>query len=139
MERKKILSSLFLLSIALITFELFVIRTFSIGNWSNFGSLVISTALLGFGISGTLLTFLQKKIRSNPEWWLYLSSLLFMVFMAISHILGQLVPFNPIHLGTNSIQILYIGLYYIVYVEADRKERRYTWFRSFTGFRMRGL
>lgn len=115
MERKKILSSLFLLSIALITFELFVIRTFSIGNWSNFGSLIISTALLGFGISGTLLTFLQKKIKSNPEWWLYLSSLLFMVFMAISHVLGQLVPFNPIHLGTNSNQILFIGLYYIVY------------------------
>ena len=100
---------------ALITFELYVIKTFSIGNWSNFGSLVISTALLGFGISGTLLTFLQKKISKNPGLWLYLSSLLFMITMALSHIIAQRVPFNPIFIGTRSSEILYIGLYYILY------------------------
>jgi hypothetical protein len=115
MERKKVLSSLFLLSIALITFELYVIKTFSVGNWSNFGSLIISTALMGFGISGTLLTFLQKGIRKNPQLWLYVFSLAFLITIALSHMLAQLVPFNPIHIGSNSIELLYIGLYYILY------------------------
>ncbi|MBN1649255.1 MAG: hypothetical protein JW874_14555 [Spirochaetales bacterium] len=115
MEQKKILSSLFLLSIALITFELYVIKTFSIGNWSNFGSLVISTALLGFGISGTLLTFLQKNIKKAPVSWLYYTSLGFMVSMALSHIVAQVIPFNPIHIGSNSLSLLYIGLYYVLY------------------------
>lgn len=115
MERKKILSSLFLLSIALITFELYVIRTFSVGNWSNFGSLIISTALLGFGVSGTLLTFLQKKIVNNHIKWLYFSSLAFMVTLVLSYIIAQQVKFDPIHLGTNSNQVLFIGLYYLLY------------------------
>ena len=115
MEQKKILSSLCVLSIALIAFELFVINTFSVGNWANFGSLVISTALLGFGVSGTILTFLTDRVRRNAHAWLYGSSLLFVLTMALSHILGQIVPFNPIFIGSKSKQLLWIGIYYINY------------------------
>jgi hypothetical protein len=65
------LLALFFVSIALIAYELYVIRVFSIGSWYNFGSLIISTALLGVGLSGTLLTFLQKWIKKRPLTWLF--------------------------------------------------------------------
>ncbi len=115
MNHRKVLFSLFLLSITLLSFQLFVIRTFSIGNWSNFGSLVISTALLGAGIAGTLLTLLTKRVEANTQRWLYISSLLFVLTITFSHIIGQRVPFNPIFLGTRSRQLLWIGMYYLIY------------------------
>ena len=55
--------ALFLLSTALIMYELAAMRMFSITSWSHFGSLVISTALLGFGLSGTILTFVGRRIE----------------------------------------------------------------------------
>jgi hypothetical protein len=61
------LIALFLFSIVLISYELFVMRVFSVGSWSNFGFLVISTALLGFGLAGTLLTLIDKRIRKAPS------------------------------------------------------------------------
>ena len=54
--------ALFLLSAAVIGYELAVMRNFSVGSWSNFGSMVISIALLGFGLAGVILTFIQNKI-----------------------------------------------------------------------------
>lgn len=115
MAPRKTLFSLFLLSITLIAFQLFVIKTFSVGNWSNFGSFVISTALLGFGVSGTLLTLIKKRVEKNAELWLYTTSLLFLITLTASHILGQQVPFNPIFIGSHSNQILWIGIYYLIY------------------------
>ena len=54
------LAALFLVSICVLGFEIEVMRVFSVGSWSNFGSMVISIALLGFGVAGTLLTFLGR-------------------------------------------------------------------------------
>ena len=115
MEDRLKLFSIFLLSIALITYELFIIRSFSIGSWSNFGSLVISTALLGFGISGTLLTFLVRKVKEHPNTWMIASSMLFIPSMAAAHIIAQFIPFNPVFIGSDPRQLLWIGMYYLIY------------------------
>jgi len=53
-------TALFFISAAGIAFELYVMRIFSVGSWSNFGSLVISTALLGIGLAGIILTFIHE-------------------------------------------------------------------------------
>ena len=49
------LLALFTLSVTLLAFELGIMRLFAVGSWSNFGSMVISICLLGFGLAGTLL------------------------------------------------------------------------------------
>lgn len=90
-------------------------RTFSVGSWSNFGATVISIALLGFGLAGTIVTFIQKRIRLAPNRWLANLSLAFMPAMAIAHVLAQLVPFNPIMIASDWTQILWIGAYYLIY------------------------
>ena len=107
--------ALFLLSTALIMYEIAAMRMFAVTSWSNFGSLVISTALLGFGLAGTLLTFISKQIEKTAPAWLYRAATLFMPALALAHVLGQRIPFNPIFIGSDPTQLLWIGLYYVVY------------------------
>ena len=109
------LIALFLLSMALIMYELFTMRVFSVGSWSNFGSLVISTALLGFGVAGTLLTFLRPRVERRPDLWMFASAAGFLPALAAAHVAGQMVPFNPIFIGSDDRQLLWIGAYYLVY------------------------
>jgi hypothetical protein len=109
------LLSLFLLSTALIAYELFITRAFSVGNWSNFGSLIISTALLGFGVSGTLLTFIGGRLRKRLDFWTSLSAICFLPSMALAFILAQRVPFNPMFVGSRPGHILWILAYYLIY------------------------
>ena len=90
-------------------------RTFSVGSWSNFGHMVISIALLGFGLSGTLLTFIQDKIEGNAERWLFVSAMLFMPAVALAHIVAQHIPFNPVLITSDRKQLLNIGAYYLAY------------------------
>jgi hypothetical protein len=107
--------ALFLLSMAVIAFELDVMRVFSVGNWSNFGEMVISIALLGMGLAGTLITFLQKRIREKSSLWLRATALSIAPVIAISYILAQQIPFNPVWLVSQKIQWLWIALFYAVY------------------------
>jgi len=109
------LLALFVISIALIAYELAVMRTFAVGSWSNFGSMVISIALLGNGLAGTLLTFFNERIRRNADMWLKLSVLLLGPAMAGSYIAAQYVPFNPVMIGVDWTQIAWIGVYYMIY------------------------
>jgi hypothetical protein len=48
------LASVFIFSTALIAYKIAVMRCFAVGSWSTFGSMVISMALLGFGLAGRL-------------------------------------------------------------------------------------
>jgi spermidine synthase len=90
-------------------------RIFSVGSWSNFGALVISTALLGMGLAGIILTFVEEWVRKNAEKCLAVLAIFLPIFMTLSVILAQKVPFNPIFLASDSRQLWFIGAYYIIY------------------------
>jgi len=90
-------------------------RLFAVGSWDNFGSMVISICLLGFGLAGTLLTLIQKRVLANPDRWLFITSFLMSPTMALSQILGQQVPFNPVLIVSDSTQLWWIAAYYVIY------------------------
>jgi len=56
-----------LISAALIAYEIVLMRRLLLESWHHFGYLVISTALLGFGASGTLLALIERRVRRRPE------------------------------------------------------------------------
>jgi hypothetical protein len=109
------IGALFLISITIIGYELAVMRSFAVGSWSNFGATVISIALLGFGLAGTIAVFIQSSIREAPNKWLATLALLYMPAMALSHVLAQQVPFNPIMIASDWKQLVWIGAYYLIY------------------------
>ncbi len=109
------MAALFLVSICVLGFEIEVMRVFSVGSWSNFGSMVISIALLGTGVAGTLLTFLGDRVRRNPDGWLSVSAFAFGPSMAIAHTVAQHIPFNPVLIVSDPTQLWWIGAYYLVY------------------------
>jgi hypothetical protein len=109
------LAALFLVSAAVLGFEIEVMRVFAVASWSNFGSMVISIALLGFGLAGTLLTLMQARVRRSPDAWISSSAFALAPAMAIAHALAQQVPFNPVLIATDPSQIWWIGAFYLVY------------------------
>ncbi|HUI72426.1 MAG TPA: hypothetical protein VL354_18045, partial [Spirochaetia bacterium] len=99
------LAALFFVSVCVLAFEIEVMRVFSVSSWSNFGAMVISIALLGFGLAGTLLTFLSRRVRRSPDMWLFASSFALGPSMAIAHVLAQRVPFNPVLIASDLTQL----------------------------------
>ncbi|MGA2478172.1 MAG: hypothetical protein ABSG63_05410, partial [Spirochaetia bacterium] len=109
------LAALSLVSVCVLAFEIEVMRVFSVGSWSNFGSMVISIALLGFGVAGTLLTLVGSRIRENPDAWLASSAVALGPSMAMAHAVAQHIPFNPVLISNDPAQLWWIALYYVVY------------------------
>src|SRR5882724_12744681 len=55
---------IFLLSLATLLLELSLTRVLSVALWYHFGFLIVSTALLGFGVAGVTLS-LWKRLRED--------------------------------------------------------------------------
>ena len=59
--------SIALLSAAIIAFQLALIQILSISQWYHFAYMVISTALLGFGAAGSVLSIFQKHLTNRAD------------------------------------------------------------------------
>jgi hypothetical protein len=102
---------IFAASFASISYELALMRIFSISLWYHFAFMVISIAMLGIGASGTVLSVLPglKDIRRLP-----LYTLLLAITIPVSYVLANSVSFDPVRLSWDRLQLLAIGLYYVI-------------------------
>jgi hypothetical protein len=73
--------------------------------------MIISIAMLGIGASGTVMS-LFSKLRNISNISTY--CLLLGVGIALSYLISNQIPFDPVKLSWSKIQLLYIGLYYII-------------------------
>ncbi|HAP43649.1 MAG: hypothetical protein A2087_14485 [Spirochaetes bacterium GWD1_61_31] len=115
MNRKFSFLALLCVSVSSIAYELYVMRIFSIGGWSNFGALVISSALLGIGLSGIILTFISDWVNRNADAILLVSAASLPFLMALATIVAQMVPFNPVFLAADGRQLWFIGAFFVIY------------------------
>src|SRR6266542_5196977 len=108
-------AGIFFISMATLLLELSLTRVMSVSLWYNFGFLVISTALLGFGTSGIVLAA-WKNLRDkyNLDKTLAILSILFGVITIVSFWLMQQIPFDPFSLAVDKRQLYFLPLYYIV-------------------------
>jgi hypothetical protein len=107
----KIFLVIFLCTFASLAYEIILTRIFSVALWYHFAFMIISIAMLGIGASGTLIS-LYPKLRDISHIGLY--SLLLGISISLSYLGANEIPFDPVKLSWSKMQLLYIGLYYMV-------------------------
>ena len=90
-----LLPAVALISGAALGYELLLLRFFSIMYWSHFAHLIISMALLGFGVSGTILALFQDRLIAHFHRSFFLSALLFVFTLLTATSLAGRIGFNP--------------------------------------------
>jgi spermidine synthase len=97
--------SLALLSASALSYEILLMRLFSIIQWHHFAYLVIALALLGYGFSGTLLWRFGERIVRHYRWSYSTAVLLFSLSSIGAFLLAQAIDFNIEELLWNPRQI----------------------------------
>ncbi len=104
-------AALFFISATVIALQMGLMRALSVITYSHFTSFVISIALLGFGVSGTFLTFFRDRIGRHAEQWFLFFFTLFTFFIPTSYFLAQQLPLDIQYLFFSSTQVLVLVLY----------------------------
>jgi spermidine synthase len=103
---KRIQLSIFLVSAALLAYEIILIKILSIQYWYHFAYLIISIALLGFGTSGTLIFLLRETLKKNALRIFHLFPLLMVGSIWINVSLSRLIDFNPLMIIWQHVEIV---------------------------------
>jgi hypothetical protein len=102
---------IFLCSASAISFEIILTRIFSIALWYHFAFMVISMAMLGLGLSGTLQSIFPS-LRKERLLGIYAMGL--GISIPLGCLLLRLVPFDPVRLAWDGRQIFYLCLFYLI-------------------------
>jgi spermidine synthase len=97
--------SITLISAALISYQVVLVKIFSIQYWYHFAYLIISLALLGFGASGTFIFLSQKMLKDRFPLILFTCPLLFVLSIWTNIYLARVIAFNPLMLIWQSHEI----------------------------------
>ncbi|MCX4192842.1 SAM-dependent methyltransferase [Methylophaga sp. OBS1] len=110
----------YLLTIAVISgatlaYEVLLLRLFSLIQWHHFAFMVISLALLGYGVSGVFLALARQGVSRHFPRVILANILLLGMAMPVCFLLAQAIPFNPAQLLWDPWQLVYwLGVYLIL-------------------------
>jgi len=76
--------------------------------------MIISVALLGFGVSGVVLSLNQKLRKYKTDKLLTFLSMFFGVSVILSFLIMNAIPLDPFSLLTDPVQFIFLPIYYIV-------------------------
>ena len=100
---------------AIIADQISVMRIFSIGTWSHFGSFVISVAMLAFGVSSAVMCIRTDLFQRHWRMIANVSLFLFGPLLVICNTAAQTVGFNPIELVDNPVQKYRLAALFVLY------------------------
>jgi spermidine synthase len=89
---------------AVIALQIGLMRIFAVGSWAHFGSLVVSLAMLGFGLASVIMCLARDWFERNWRAVIAAALLLFGPLMVAATLIAQLVPFNPIFIVSDPAQ-----------------------------------
>ena len=89
---------------AVIALQIGIMRIFSEGSWAHFGSLVVSLAMLGFGLTSAVMCLARNWFERH--WFGVIAASLgaFAPLVVGANLVAQQLPFNPIFLVSDSLQ-----------------------------------
>lgn len=106
--------SIAILSAGVLAYEILLTRLLSIIQWHHFAYMIISLALLGFGASGTFLTFAGRRLATRFEAMFSLNAGLFAVSSFVCFVVVQNLPLNLLEISWSADQLLLLALAYVL-------------------------
>ena len=101
-------------AMSVLSLEVVWMRLFAIESFSSFGYMILSVALLGFGIGGILMTLFSGRLAADRERWLFRFALAYPAAAVVSILGSKLIPFVPQNIIQDHAQLAYIGLFYLL-------------------------
>ena len=102
------LISLGLISATALAYEVLLMRLFSIIQWHHFAYMIISLALLGYGVSGTLVSIFQNTLKSHFRISYPFFLIMFSLTSVTCFLIAQSLDFNPEAILWDSRQVIYL-------------------------------
>ncbi len=103
-------TSIFLISVALLAYQIILVKLFSIQYWYHFAYLIISIALLGFGASGTFILIFRKFLNRHVELVLFVLPILLAFAIWGNVYVNRVIAFNPLMIIWQKGEVLHLLL-----------------------------
>jgi len=100
----------------LIALQLAIMRIFAIGSWAHFGSLVVSLAMLGFGLASAVLCAARVFVERQGRRIAATALILFGPLLAAANLLAQQVPFNAVFMLADPQQKWRLAANFLLYL-----------------------
>jgi hypothetical protein len=101
---------------AAIALQIAIMRVFAVGSWTHFGSLVVSLALLGFGLSSVAVFIGRGWFERHWRGLGGVALVLFGPLAVVSNLLAQTVPFNAIFIVSDPAQVWRLAANFVLYL-----------------------
>lgn len=108
--------SILIISAAALAYEVLLMRLFSIIQWHHFAYMVISLALLGYGVSGTFLFLTRQWLVPRFAEAFVANTTLFGLSSIGCYMLAQQIPFNILEIVWDPDQWLFLLLNYLLLI-----------------------
>ncbi|MBS0461869.1 MAG: hypothetical protein JSS41_05290 [Proteobacteria bacterium] len=89
---------------AVIALQISIMRIFSVGSWAHFGSMVVSLAMMGFGLASVVMCAANSWFERHWRGVAAVSLLAFGPLIVAANLLAQQIPFNAIFLVSDPTQ-----------------------------------
>ncbi|HEY6995443.1 MAG TPA: hypothetical protein VH397_17180, partial [Xanthobacteraceae bacterium] len=101
---------------AVIALQICIMRIFAVGSWAHFGSLVVSLAMLGFGLTSAVMCIGKGWFDRHWRGVATASLLAFGPLTVASNLLAQQIPFNAIFLVSDPMQKWRLAGNFVLYM-----------------------
>ena len=108
------LISIALISASALAYEILLMRLLSITQWHHFAYMIISLALLGYGVSGTFLALAQDRLKGHFHAAFLTNAALFGLTAVGGFLVVQLLPFNALEVLWDFKQPLWLLAIYLL-------------------------
>ena len=103
-----------LISASALAYEILLMRLFTIIQWHHFAYLIIGLALLGYGISGTLISIFKQQLINNFSKFYSFCLGAFGISSVLGYLLAQTIPFNAEEILWDPDQVIYLALMFLL-------------------------
>jgi hypothetical protein len=100
---------------AVIALQICIMRIFAVGNWVHFGSLVVSLALLGFGLTSAVMCAGTGWFERHWRGVAGAALVIFGPLTVAANLAAQQIPFNAIFLISDPAQLRLLAANFLLY------------------------